>query len=50
MTFAPEEGGTRVTLEHSGFERYGDPGATMRDQVGADDGWPELLRLYAAAA
>ena len=49
VTFAAEGQGTRVTLEHRGFERYGAPGAAMRDQVGADEGWPELLRLYAAA-
>ena len=51
VTFAATDtDGTRVTLEHRGFERYGEPGAAMREQVGAEDGWPELLRLYAAAA
>ena len=50
MTFAAEGDVTHVTLEHRGFERYGEPGAAMREQVGAQDGWPELLRLYAAAA
>ena len=50
VTFAAEGAGTVVTLEHRGFESYGEPGAAMRDQVGADDGWPQLMRLYAAAA
>jgi len=50
VTFEAEGEGTRVTLEHRGFERHGEAGAEMRRQVGAEDGWPELMRLYARAA
>jgi uncharacterized protein YndB with AHSA1/START domain len=39
---------TRVTLEHRGFEVHGDAGGPMRDSVGGEGGWPELLGLYAA--
>jgi uncharacterized protein YndB with AHSA1/START domain len=51
VTFEPEAGGgTRVTLEHRGFETYGEPGNEMREQVGGEGGWPALMKLYAETA
>jgi uncharacterized protein YndB with AHSA1/START domain len=37
------EGRTHVVLEHRGFERMPDGGATMREQVDGAGGWTELL-------
>ena len=46
VTFAPVEGGTRVTLEHRGWEDVSsDPAAGE----GYAEGWEELLDWYAAA-
>jgi uncharacterized protein YndB with AHSA1/START domain len=51
VTFeAQAEGGTRVTLEHRGFESYGEPGGEMRDAVGGKEGWPVLMERYAEVA
>jgi uncharacterized protein YndB with AHSA1/START domain len=51
VTFEDEGGSsTRVTLEHRGFEAYGDSGRAMRDQVGSEGGWPALLKLYGEVA
>jgi uncharacterized protein YndB with AHSA1/START domain len=51
VTFEPESaGGTRVTLEHRGFEIYGDPGDEMRVVVGGEEGWPILMELFAKTA
>jgi uncharacterized protein YndB with AHSA1/START domain len=41
---------TLVELEHRNLERYGEQGETVRQQVGAPNGWSGLLQLYAAAA
>jgi uncharacterized protein YndB with AHSA1/START domain/uncharacterized protein YciI len=38
---------TLVTLEHRGWERFSDPAAARADY---DQGWPYVLRTYAAAA
>jgi uncharacterized protein YndB with AHSA1/START domain len=43
-------GGTRVSLEHRGFEAYGESGAKMRGEVGSEGGWPALMKLYAEEA
>jgi uncharacterized protein YndB with AHSA1/START domain len=43
-------GGTRVALEHRGFEAYGESGAQMRAQVGSEGGWAALMKLYAEEA
>jgi len=48
VRFTPQGDGTRVELEHRGFERRAD-GAAIADEVGADGGWGALLELYAAA-
>lgn len=48
VTFTEEDGGTRVDVEHRGFERLGpDGGPTAQGFAG---GWPPVLALYAAAA
>jgi len=50
VTFIAEEDGTRVTLEHRGFEVHGEAGAGMRESVSSEGGWPRLLQLYRDAA
>ena len=50
VTFIAEDGATRVTLEHRGFEVHGTPGAGMREAVSSDGGWPEHLEHYRRAA
>jgi uncharacterized protein YndB with AHSA1/START domain len=51
VRFEPEgPNRTRVELEHRGFERLGDRADEVRDSVGSDGGWPELLRAFAAGA
>jgi uncharacterized protein YndB with AHSA1/START domain len=50
VRFEPEGAGTRVTLEHRGFEVHAERGAGMRDSVNREGGWPELLGIYAGAA
>ena len=48
VNFIPEGEGTRVELEHRGFERYAETGQALRDAVGSDGGWGGLLKLLAA--
>lgn len=50
VTFEPEGDGTRVRLEHRGFEVHGEAGGAMREAVGGENGWPGLLALYEQAA
>ena len=50
VSFDAEENGTRVTLEHRGFEVHGDQGAAMRESVSSEGGWSQLLQLYRDAA
>jgi uncharacterized protein YndB with AHSA1/START domain len=50
VTFAAEDDGTRVTLEHRGFEVHGEAGAAMRESVGGEGGWASLMELYKNAA
>jgi uncharacterized protein YndB with AHSA1/START domain len=51
VTFEEEgDSNTRVTLEHRGFEAYGESGNAMREQVGSEGGWPHLLGLYGQVA
>jgi uncharacterized protein YndB with AHSA1/START domain len=49
VRFTPEGDGTRVELEHRGFERRADGGA-IAEAVSADGGWGGLLETYARAA
>jgi uncharacterized protein YndB with AHSA1/START domain len=49
VTFAPEGDGTRVSLEHRGWERLGERGRTERP--GYDHGWDEVfVRAYGGFA
>jgi uncharacterized protein YndB with AHSA1/START domain len=41
---------TRVCFEHRGFEVYGKAGRELRDSLGAEDGWAEVLAEYERAA
>ena len=50
VTFEPDGDGTRVTLEHRGFEVWGEQGAVMRDSVSSEGGWRGLLERFAAHA
>jgi uncharacterized protein YndB with AHSA1/START domain len=50
VTFEDQADATRVTLEHRGFEVWGPEGQKMRDSVGADGGWGQLLGLYELAS
>ena len=48
VTFTPEGEGTRVDLEHRGWERLGDRAQGARSQYG--EGWAPVLELYAGVA
>ena len=49
VTFEPDAAAaTKVTLEHRGFEVWGEPGAAMRGSV--QSGWGTLLERYAELA
>jgi uncharacterized protein YndB with AHSA1/START domain len=48
VTFTPEGEGTRVDLEHRGWERLGDLAAEAR--AGYETGWDPVLERFAAAA
>jgi uncharacterized protein YndB with AHSA1/START domain len=51
VKFVPlADGRTRVELEHRLLERFGDAAETVRGQIDADGGWPEILRSFAAVA
>jgi DNA-binding transcriptional ArsR family regulator len=51
VTFTPEGSGTRVQIEHRGWERLGvERGQEARDEYAAEDGWPFVLGCYEAAA
>jgi uncharacterized protein YndB with AHSA1/START domain len=47
VTFSDEGGKTRVHLEHSGWEVYGEQAAEARTEYG--HGWPVVLDAYAAS-
>ncbi|HLF59874.1 MAG TPA: SRPBCC domain-containing protein [Acidimicrobiia bacterium] len=48
VRFSAIDGGTRVELEHRGWERLGEVAMTAR--VDYDQGWLPVLSLYQAAA
>ena len=50
VTFTREGEGTRVVLEHRGFERRADGGAQAAESVAGEGGWSGLLAAYAEAA
>jgi uncharacterized protein YndB with AHSA1/START domain len=41
VTFSPVEGGTQVTLEHYGWERFGDEAEELRESY--EGGWEVVL-------
>lgn len=43
------DGRTRVSFEHRGFEVHGQAGLELRDSLGAEDGWFEVLGRYERA-
>jgi uncharacterized protein YndB with AHSA1/START domain len=48
VTFvSDDEGRTRVSLEHRGFERHGDEGGGYCAAMASDQGWPYILGRYA---
>ena len=47
VRFTPEGSGTRVDLEHRGWERLGEGAASVRQEY--DSVWDDVLRLYVAA-
>jgi uncharacterized protein YndB with AHSA1/START domain len=46
VSFSPDGDGTRVRVEHRGFERLGPAAAAATRQFGG--GWPRVLRAFAA--
>jgi uncharacterized protein YndB with AHSA1/START domain len=49
VSFTPTEGGTLVELVHDRLDAHGEGWEKVRSGVGADGGWPNGLRLFAAA-
>lgn len=47
VEFSAQDGGTRVRLTHTGWERFGDSAAEMRGEY--DTGWTFVLSRYAGA-
>jgi len=47
---ASDDGTTWVELEHRQFERHGDGGANMRNQVDQPGGWSQLMELFRGVA
>ena len=47
VRFASDGAGSRVDLEHYGFERHGENGATMREGMASPQGWPLILAEFA---
>jgi uncharacterized protein YndB with AHSA1/START domain len=50
VTFVPDSGGTRVTLEHRTLDRFGAGAEQMRKGIGGADGWPAIVQAFADAA
>jgi uncharacterized protein YndB with AHSA1/START domain len=48
VVFEGTDAGTRVVLEHRGWEAYGDTAVALRDDY--DSGWAAVLATYEAAA
>jgi hypothetical protein len=46
-TFSPTARGTRVELDHAGFDAHGDRAPVLREAYGADGGWTLVLDRFA---
>ena len=49
VNFIPEDGGTRVELEHRNLERMGGAAEAVRQAVDSPGGWSGLLEAFANA-
>lgn len=47
VTFSPSSVGTFVTLTHSKLERYGKSAEAVRQSLGAETGWPNIIGAFA---
>jgi len=47
---AIEQGATRVTLWHTGFENHGEGAVAYAGQMNSDKGWKYILEVFAAFA
>jgi uncharacterized protein YndB with AHSA1/START domain len=50
VRFTAEGDGTRVDLEHRGWERLGEMGPQARSSYASPDGWTRVLSLFETAA
>jgi uncharacterized protein YndB with AHSA1/START domain len=50
VLFTEENGQTKVDFQHRHIERLGAGAEDLAKSVGAEDGWPKILELFAAAA
>ena len=50
ISFTPEDGGTRVDLEHRHINRHGATASQVRTGVDSPGGWGGLLTLFGARA
>jgi len=50
VRFIPEGEGTRVDLEHRGWEQLGSEAAETRASYGSESGWNMVMERYATAA
>ena len=50
VRFEDQAGGSRVTLEHRGFDRHGDGATAYREGMASDAGWPRILDRFRGAA
>jgi hypothetical protein len=50
VTFAAEDGGTRVTLEQTGWEILGERAEELRSAYDSEGGWDLVLGRFAEAA
>lgn len=49
VTVTSDGDGSLVTVEHRGFEVYGESGPPYRDALASDEGWPHILAGLVAA-
>ncbi|WP_034850383.1 SRPBCC family protein [Inquilinus limosus] len=47
IRFVPEQGRTRIELEHRDLARHGDGAARLRDGMASPQGWPLILADFA---